>query len=214
MLLELPGERRFLELAADRARRRHARVLRDRRAALDDALVRDVGPHRAGDAAHVDAMVLVEALVFDRDDRLLHDRRDLVGVDEDPALRSAQRREDRVVVVGIDVPVDLVRHLPRVAVRDLAGDCGDQPEAERARAEEKEKQEEADETELSDPAPAPIGSRRRCTASAAKQADDSSFMRRCGRSAMGLSWEPLTHPHPPGSASRSHSPEPAAGAVR
>ena len=40
--------------------------------------VGDVGPERAQDAAEVDAAVLVEALVLDRDDRLL-----------DPAARSS-----------------------------------------------------------------------------------------------------------------------------
>ena len=115
-LLQLPGERRLLELAADRPLRGDARVLdellRDRRAALHDALARHVRPHGASDAAQVDAAVLVEALVLDRDDRLLHDRRDVLGLQEDAALRSAQRREDRVVVVRVDVSVDLVRHRP------------------------------------------------------------------------------------------------------
>jgi hypothetical protein len=155
VLLELPGERGLLELAADRPRARHARVLdellRDGRAALHDAFVRDVGPDRAGDAAQVDAVVLVEALVLDRDDRLFHDRRDLVAVDEDPALGPAQRREDGVVVVRVDMAVDLVRHLPRVAVRDLAGDGRDQPEAEGRHAEQEEDEDEREETQLADP---------------------------------------------------------------
>jgi hypothetical protein len=50
LLLELPGERRLLDLAADRAVVPDHRVLdellRDRRAALHDALVRDVLPGR------------------------------------------------------------------------------------------------------------------------------------------------------------------------
>src|SRR5207253_4553649 len=71
-LFELPGERRLLELSADRSPRRHARVLDellcDRGTALHDLLTRDVGPHSATDATQIDAAVLVEALVFDRDD--------------------------------------------------------------------------------------------------------------------------------------------------
>ena len=41
----------------------------------------------------VDAVVLVEALVLDRDDRLLHDRRDLIRVEDDAALLAAQHGE-------------------------------------------------------------------------------------------------------------------------
>jgi hypothetical protein len=77
-LFELPRERRLLELARDRAVVRHVGVLdellRDRRAALDDGLVLDVCEQRAADRVQVDAVVLVEALVLDRDDRLFHDR--------------------------------------------------------------------------------------------------------------------------------------------
>jgi hypothetical protein len=156
VLLELPGERRLLQLAADRARTRHTRVLdellRDRRSTLDYAFVGHVGPHRPRDPADVDAVVLVEPLVLDGHDRLLHDRRDLVGVDQDAALRAAQRCQDRVVVVRIDVPVDLVRDLPGVAVRDLAGDRGDQPEAERGEAEHEKDENEREKAELADPA--------------------------------------------------------------
>ena len=64
-------------------------MLRDRRATLDDALLADVLPERAGDAAHVDAVVLVEALVLNRDDRLPHDRRDVLGAYEHTALLTA-----------------------------------------------------------------------------------------------------------------------------
>ena len=81
-LLELPGERRFEELAPDRLLARQVRVLdellRDRRAALHDAAMRDVGPERPRHAAHVDAAVLVEALVLGGDDRVLHPRRDVL----------------------------------------------------------------------------------------------------------------------------------------
>src|SRR5439155_16496399 len=72
-LLELPGERGLLKLATDGARGRDAGVLDellgDGRAALHDFLARDVGPDGTPDAAQVDAAVLVEAFVLDRDDR-------------------------------------------------------------------------------------------------------------------------------------------------
>ena len=58
LALELPCEGRLLQLAADRALLLRVRVLdellRDRRAALDDRLVPDVGPDGAQDAAVVD----------------------------------------------------------------------------------------------------------------------------------------------------------------
>src|SRR4029077_19317487 len=79
-LLELPGESCLGQLARDRLLAREIRVLDellgDRRTALHRAAVRDVGPDRAGHAAEVDAAVLVEALVLDRNDRVLHPRVD------------------------------------------------------------------------------------------------------------------------------------------
>ena len=78
LLLELPREGRLDQLAADRLLIRQERVLHellgDRRASLHGPLVRDIGPEGAPHAANVDAAVLVEALVLDRDDRVLHPR--------------------------------------------------------------------------------------------------------------------------------------------
>ena len=92
-LLELPRERGFLQLPADRTLALDVGVLhellRDRRAALDHALVAHVLPDGPHDPVHVDAAMLVEALVLDRDDRLLHQRRDVVRGHEDPALRAS-----------------------------------------------------------------------------------------------------------------------------
>src|SRR3712207_9047109 len=66
-------------------------LLGDRRPALDELLLADVGPDGARDAAHVDAAVLPEAAVLDRDDRLLDDGRDLLRLDDDPAERKSTR---------------------------------------------------------------------------------------------------------------------------
>ena len=123
--LELPRERRLLELARDRPLVPDERVLdellRDRRSALHGALVADVLPQRADDAVDVDAAVLVEALVLDVDDRVLHPRRDVVPADELARLLAPEHREDRVPVVGVDIAVDLAGlSAPRVERRKLA----------------------------------------------------------------------------------------------
>ena len=110
-LLELPRERSFAHLAGDRPLVPDVGVLdellRDRRAALDDRLAADVGPEGASDAADVDAVVVEEALVLGRDDRLAHDRSDVLGADEDAALVSAQNGEHRPSVRRVDDRVDV-----------------------------------------------------------------------------------------------------------
>ena len=110
-------------------------------------LARDVGPDRARDPAHVDPAMLVEALVLDGDDRLQHDRIDLIGAHEDAALRSAQRGQNRVVVVRVDVAVDLVVDARRIARRDLARDRRHHAERERGEAEEEENEEKQEKPE-------------------------------------------------------------------
>ena len=107
---QLPRERRLPHLSADRHVVPAVGVLhvllRDRRAALDDALAPDVLPESTEDAAEVDAVVLVEALVLDRDDRLLHDRRDRLGADEDAALVAPEDREHAPLSRGVRRGVD------------------------------------------------------------------------------------------------------------
>ena len=155
--LELPRERGLLQLARDRALVVDERVLdellRDCRAALNRALVPDVGPDGAHDPVQVDAVVLVEAMVLDVDDRVLHPRRDVVPVDELARLRPAQHGEDRLSVVRVDVAVDLagLRAL-RVEVRQLSRDSGDQSDRERRPGEQKEDQQERKKTKLANPA--------------------------------------------------------------
>ena len=133
-LLELPRERRLAHLARERPLVADVGVLhellRDRRTTLDDALVADVLPERARDAAHVDAVVLEEALVLDGDDRLAHDRRDVLGADEHAALVAAEHREHRPAVGRVDDGVD-VRVLRGGIERGyLARDGADEPERE------------------------------------------------------------------------------------
>ena len=158
-LFELPRERRLLQLPADRALVMEVRVLdellRDRRAALDDLLVAQVLPDGADDAVDVDAAVLVEALVLDRDDRVLHLRRDVLRRHEDPALRPAKDREHPLARVGrVDVAVDLLLlEAGGIEGRDLARDRRHQTERERDQAEQAEDQEEAEQAQLSDSAP-------------------------------------------------------------
>ena len=156
-LLQLPGERGLLQLAG------HGplvfdvgvldELLRDRRAALDDRLVLDVGRERAPDRPHVDAAVVVEALVLDGDDRLLHDRGDLVGLQDHAALLAAQHREQLALAVE-DVAVVRDLLLVRgVVLRELAGDRGHHAEDERGEREQAQHRDECEEAELADSAP-------------------------------------------------------------
>jgi hypothetical protein len=75
--------------------------------------------------------VVEEAPVLDRHDRLLHDRRDVVGLDDHAVLAAAQDREVAVALEVEDVAVLLARDLPRgVEPRDLLRDRGHEAEPE------------------------------------------------------------------------------------
>ena len=102
-------------------------LLGDGRAALDDRLMPDVRPRCPSDAVKVDAVVLEEALILDRDDGLPHDRGDVLGGDEDPALISSQDGEDPLTVRGVDHGVDVRAPICRIERRDLACDRPDRP---------------------------------------------------------------------------------------
>jgi len=77
----LDGEDRFLDLPRDGRLVAEQpgldELLRDRRAALADAAGREVDLERANDAAEVDARVGPEAVILDRDRRVLHEQGDL-----------------------------------------------------------------------------------------------------------------------------------------
>src|SRR5512132_695992 len=125
-----------------------------------------IGPYRPADRAYVDAAVLEETAVLDRDDRLLHHRRDVVVVDEDAVLRPPQHRQD---VAGrvVDLRVDLVLLLRRVELRDRPADRGYEPEGKRRHRQDEERERQDEQTQLLDPAALPR--RRRFTATAKTQ---------------------------------------------
>jgi len=103
--------------------------------------------------AQVDAAMLVETLVLDRDDRLLDQRRDVLRGDDQAALAAHEPREHPVVVARVDEPVTGDRLLPRRVERgDLARDGDDEAERERGKAQHPEKGEEGEEADLPDPA--------------------------------------------------------------
>ena len=154
-LLELPGECRLEELASDRFLAGQIGVLdellRDRRAALDGAPVRDVCIESTRHAAQVDATMLVEALVLGGDDRVLHPWRDPSGRHDDSRLLAAKDREHGVPVRRIDIAVRLLLLARRVELRDLGSDRGQQTDGERCRAQQPEDHQEGEESELADP---------------------------------------------------------------
>ncbi len=79
-------------------------------------------PEGARDTLQIDAVVLEEALVFDRHDCLPHDRRDLFRVDEDAALASAKHGENGAAVGRVDHRVDVCALRGGVERRDLTRD--------------------------------------------------------------------------------------------
>ena len=159
-LRQLPGERRLAHLARDRLVVAAVRVLdvllRDRRSALDDRLVADVLPRGAEDAADVDPVVLEEPLVLDGDDRLLHDRGDLVGLHEHAALVAAQDREHPplagLVRGGVEDRVDVTPRVRGVERAELAADRRHEAVAEGHGREREEHEHERQEPRLPDPA--------------------------------------------------------------
>ena len=104
--VELDREAGLLDLALERPLVRHRvevahELLRDGRAALDDAPGLDVLHQRPGDALEVDAAVLVEAAVLDRDRRLREPRAHLLERDGLPVALGRDRPEEGVVG-GVD----------------------------------------------------------------------------------------------------------------
>ena len=103
-------------------------LLRDGGAALRTRAQLHVGEQRAGHAAQVDALVLVEALVLDRDDRVLHRRRDLVGGDEDAVLVVGQDRQRTAAIVEQDRLLRVAELLLVLELGQVGGDRHHHPE--------------------------------------------------------------------------------------
>ncbi len=153
LLLELPRQSCLLELALERTAALDVGVLhellRDRRAAFDHGTVAQVLPDGARDPADVDAPVLEEPAILDRDDGLLHDVRDLLGLHDDPGLVAAEHGE-HAAVRGVDVAVLVGPVARRVELRQLTRDRGHETERERRDADETEHEEKREQAQLAD----------------------------------------------------------------
>ena len=112
---------------------RPGQLLRDRRAALDDVALAGVRHERAGGAAVVDPLVLVEAPVLDRDDRLLQPRRHLVEPDGPVLLVRRDGRDHGAVAPADD------RALPELARQQRLGIARDEEERAAGRHERGER---------------------------------------------------------------------------
>ena len=124
--LDLRGEHRLDQLALEGALALGVDVLHellgDRRTALRAAR-HEVDGGGARETDGIDRAVLVEALVLDRDGRVLHDLRDLLGLDQLAVLVArAEDREHRVPVAGVDHAVRRRAHLEGVEVLDVLRD--------------------------------------------------------------------------------------------
>jgi hypothetical protein len=103
---------------------------RQRRAALDDLACLVVLDDRAGERLRVDAVVLEEAAVLDRDDRLPHHLRDLFGRDDLPVLR--EELGDQGAVAGDEGRAlfgRAVLHVARLLLERLHAVAGGETEA-------------------------------------------------------------------------------------
>jgi len=86
---------------------------------------------------------------------VLHPWGDLSRLDDDPRLRAAQDREQRVTVGCVDVGVRLRVLLGRVELGDFRRDRCEQPEGERRQAQDAEDEQEGEKSELADAPPLP-----------------------------------------------------------
>ena len=157
LVREVVGERGLAELLEERAvvlggERVLDELLGDRRAALDGLLCTTSWKKARADAAQVDAVVGVEAAVLDRDDRVLHHRRDLRLSEKDPLLVAGERAE----LVAVVVEDDRVAGGRELELRQVGGDRHHHPEHGRDRRQHAEADQQQEEPQLADPhAPAP-----------------------------------------------------------
>jgi hypothetical protein len=148
---EVVGERGLAQLLEDGAvvlggERDLHELLRDRRRALDRAAGRDVLQGRSADAAEIDPAVGVEAVVLDRDDRVLHDRSDLTLGQVDPALVAGQRAD--LATAGVDDHRRLVGRL--LERRQVRRDGHEHPEQRGDDGQDAEEEEDRQHPQLAD----------------------------------------------------------------
>ncbi len=154
--LEVVCDRRLAELLQDRAavlrgERVLDELLRDRRGALLGRAGEDVLIERPADPLEVDAAMLVEALVLDGDHRLLDDRRDLLGGEQDAALVVGQGGEALAADVVDDRVLGALVLLAALERRQVLGDGHHDPEDPGDEREPGEAQQDEGEAELSQP---------------------------------------------------------------
>jgi hypothetical protein len=117
IVLDLERQQRFVELAGIGLFRRKEEVLRhllgNRRCPLPLAAAHQVGVQGAQDALRIDAAVLIEALVLGGQDRLLHDRRNVLDADHRAPLLAELAEQ---VAIG---RIDAQRHLRPIVGQDL-----------------------------------------------------------------------------------------------
>ena len=166
VLLEAVGERGLAELlqhgaAAFGFERVLDELLGDRRGSLLSAAADDVADEGATDPAEVDAVVLVEAGVLNRDHRVLDVGRDLCRAEEDFVLVAGQR-PDRFAVVVEDLAVLRGLVLGEVVDRrEILGDRGHHPEDHRDHGEDAEPEQDEENAQLLQPRLRLLGRRGR-----------------------------------------------------
>ena len=157
LALEVVGERRLAQLLEHgprvlRLERVLDELLGDGRGALDRAAGKQVLDHRAADPPEVHALVLVEALVLDRDHGLLHVGVDVLGLDQDPAGVGEQGAH--LAALGVeDLGVLRLRVLLlALELGQVAGDGHHHPEDRRDHPQRREADEDDREAQLLDAA--------------------------------------------------------------
>jgi len=140
LCLDEEGEARFLHFPAVtfdvREKERPGQLLRQRAAALDSSAVPDVAHHGAREPDRIDARMMVEPPILDRDDGMLQIRGDVV---ERHVVALLVEAEPRLAVCAVEHRVaDAARepvHGHRVPRQPHGGDAGrhDQPEQQRER---------------------------------------------------------------------------------
>ena len=155
--LDLIGERRLAELLEDGAaalglKRVLDELLGDGRGALGRAAGEQVGGRGARHALDVDAVVLVEAPILDRDGRLLHVGGDVARVHQDALIVVEQRPDLVALVVDDDRVPRRLEFLLALELRQVLRDRHHHPEEGGDDREQAQPQEDDRQAQLLDPA--------------------------------------------------------------